>query len=369
MKKILLIYGAGAIGRGYIPWVFPPHLYAYYYVETNAALCNLLNAKKKFTTMQTKGGQYHSQEVPISHCYLLNEEKTIIKKADAIITAVGPRNIISIVESLKHTAQPIICCENDSSVPDFIASVTGNANAVFAIPDVITSNTAPPSFLKKDPLSIVTEEGICYIDRKVRHLKGNARYVGTAELEKQWKAKLYLHNTPHCIAAYLGAILLKRYLHEIMVNKRAHSIINGAMHEMKEMLIKKFRIDKNFVNWYAKKELRRFRDPLLYDPISRIAREPFRKLAPSERLIGAAQLCLSCGVIPKHIMTGIIAACHYSNPKDSDANIAYLVNSLTPRDFLKILMQLKPGEALYELLIESWPSHVATLSTLKKNES
>ena len=46
MKKTLLIYGAGAIGRGYIPWVFPPKNYDYYYVETDNNLANLLNKNK-----------------------------------------------------------------------------------------------------------------------------------------------------------------------------------------------------------------------------------------------------------------------------------------------------------------------------------
>ena len=35
MKKRLLIYGAGAIGRGYIPWLFPSKDYEFSFVESN----------------------------------------------------------------------------------------------------------------------------------------------------------------------------------------------------------------------------------------------------------------------------------------------------------------------------------------------
>lgn len=365
MSKTLLIYGAGAIGRGYIPWVFSPEEYEYYYVEINDNLRNLLNKNKKFTTFKVINQQYKNMEVPVKYCYCLNEEKKKIFEVDAIITAVGPRNILSIVENLKNTTTPIICCENDSSIPELMISITNNSNIVFAIPDVITSNTAPPELKERDPLSIVTEDGICYIDHKVAWLGGNCVYVNKDELKKQWIAKLYLHNTPHCIAAYLGYILSVTYLHESMQNKKAEKIVTGAMHEMKGVLLKKYHLKKNFVDWYANKELQRFRNTLLYDPINRVAREPFRKLAPNERLIGAAQLCVSCGIIPENILLGIMAAFCYDNPNDSDANIKYLIESLEPQDFLKIAMQLHPGEALYELLLDEWSLNLDEIKRLK----
>jgi len=366
MTKTLLIYGAGAIGRGYLPWVFSPVEYDYYYVETNDNLRNLLNKNKKFTTFKVINQEYKDMEVPVKYCYHLNEEKKKISEAEAIITAVGPRNILSITENLKNITTPVICCENDSSIPELMISITNNPNVVFAIPDVITSNIAPPELRGRDPLSIVTEEGICYIDHKVARLGGNCVYVHKDELKKQWLAKLYLHNTPHCIAAYLGSILFVTYLHESMQNKRAEKIVTGAMHEMEGVLLKKFHLENDFVEWYANKELQRFRNTLLYDPINRVAREPFRKLAPNERLIGAAQLCISCGIIPENIMLGITAAFCYDNLNDPDANIKYLIESLKPHDFLKIAMQLHPGEALYELLLDRWDSNLNELRGLKE---
>ena len=69
--------------------------------------------------------------------------------------------------------------------------ITGNQNVVFGIPDVITSNTASDKFLKEDPLSIITENGECFIDDKVSHLGGECSYISKSELDIQWKAKLY----------------------------------------------------------------------------------------------------------------------------------------------------------------------------------
>ena len=46
MKKKLLIYGAGAIGRGYLPWVFSGKHYDFYFVDVNKSLISLLKKKK-----------------------------------------------------------------------------------------------------------------------------------------------------------------------------------------------------------------------------------------------------------------------------------------------------------------------------------
>ena len=74
------------------------------------------------------------------------------------------------------------------------------------------------------------------------------------------------------------------------------------MFEMNQTITKLYNLDEDFTNWYSEKELQRFANKLLHDPISRVAREPFRKLGLNDRLIGAAQLSLSVGVLPKNLI-------------------------------------------------------------------
>jgi len=367
-KKKLLVYGAGAIGRGFLPWVFSPDEFDYFYVERNQTIRETLERDKSFITYKTSKQQdktnYETLKVPVRRCFVPGEEIESINDFSVVVTAVGPRNILSLGDSLKGTRMPVVCCENDSSIPALLESVTHNPNVVFAIPDVITSNTASDEMLQSDPLSIITEDGICYVDDHVSEIGGKASYISKKELEKQWKAKLYLHNTPHCIAAYLGSLLKVRYVHEVMNIPKAREIIAGAMREMQVVLLKKFNIKKEFVDWYADKELGRFSNSLLFDPISRVAREPFRKLAPSERLLGAAQLCMSIGVNPKYVSLGIMAAFFYNNHNDPDLNIRYLIRSIDTPDFLRIVMQLSPDQALHQLLLEQWDHNKKTLNQL-----
>jgi len=263
---------------------------------------------------------------------------------------------------------PVICCENDANLPEQMRKNTGNPNIVFAIPDVITSSTARDDLLLQDPLAVITEAGTFFADEYAAIIAGNCAYVDREELAKQWAAKLYIHNTPHCIAAYLGNILGVRYLHEAMQNPLADSIVKGAMLEMERMLEGDLKIDSAFLHFYSGKELARFRNKLLCDPIARVAREPFRKLAPNDRLIGAAQRCLANGIVPQFLMTGIMAAFCFESSDDPDFHIKYLLRSLRPEEFLRTIIRLRESESLYDLLLKNWNANMATIAELKNGQ-
>lgn len=365
-KYQLLIYGAGAIGRGYIPWVFPPQLYEYYYVESNPILRNLLQLRGSFTTHMTVDGVYQEQFVEVKGCCAPGHEQPWLKKVDAIVTAVGPRNFSQLQTSFAGLNIPILCCENDATLPERMRKWTGNNNIVFVIPDVITSSTASSELLEVDPLAIITESGECFIDSvMVPQLPGTGRYVDERDLTHQWLAKLYVHNTPHCIAAYLGSLLDLKYLHEAMEYQSIATIVEGAMNEMVDMLSARSDLSPLFLANYRDKELARFRNQLLYDPIARVAREPFRKLEPKDRLLGAAQLCLAAGVIPRFILVGIMAAFCFDRIEDPDSHITHLRRSMRPEEFLRTIFKLRESEALFILLIEQWDSILNRLENLK----
>jgi mannitol-1-phosphate 5-dehydrogenase len=365
-KKNILIYGAGAVGRGYIPWVFRPEDYDFHYVESNPSLCKTLNQQKIFTSFKTGPNGYEPLKIKIQNCFRPGEEKSIIGNMDAIVTAVGPRSFLSLRQMLTGIKIPVICCENDSSLPETMRNWTNNPNVVFAIPDVIASSTAHPDLLEQDPLSIITEAGECFIEDTAAHLPANCSYVDNSEMARQWSAKLYIHNTPHCIAAYLGSLIGAKYLHNAMENKEISITVEGAMNEMAAMLKAHNAIDENFINYYRDKELSRFRNTLLCDPIARVAREPFRKLAPNERLIGAAQLCLSVGIVPQNILVGIMAAFCFERDEDPDAHIKILRRSLAPREFLRTIFKLRESEALFLLLIAQWDDILRKIERLKR---
>lgn len=364
MKKKILIYGAGAIGRGYTPWIFPSDCYELSFVESNSELRGLLQSKKEFTSYRTKNNRYEEVTCKVKDCFDLGEEN--LEEYDGVITAVGPRKVHSLIQYLSDAQCPIVLFENDSTLAPELRRITGKDNIFFGVPDVITSNTAHKDMLENDPLSIITEDGICFVEDGAASLGGDISYVGPDEIKKQWAAKLYIHNTPHCIAAYLGSLCGKTYLHEGMSVTSIKLIVAGAMKEMSQTLSESFDLDKKFLDWYSDKELTRFSNTLLYDPILRVAREPFRKLGLHDRLIGASQLALRSGVIPRNLIIGIMSAFLYDDEDDEDFNIKILMNSLEPKNFLKLIINIHPHEALYSLIIDNWDESLDILRSLKQ---
>lgn len=345
--KTLLCIGAGAINRAFIPWVFPPDKWEYYYEDTNTTLISRLSYQGYFTTWRTHKGEYEPLMVPI--------QSGVPKSPDLIITAVGPRNFMTLSDRFMGTTTPIICCENDSRLPRRMSDITGNPNIHFAIPDVISSNTAPSRLLRHDTLSVVTEEGTMYLPSvlfKNLNKYTRAQFADVTEMKQQWMAKLYLHNTPHCITAYMGYQKNCRFIHEAIAFHTIHSSILNVMTEMQQMVTVIYHLSPDFASWYCEKEIARFTNPLLTDPISRVAREPMRKLALSDRLIGAAMLCLQCGIVPTAILQGIKAAVMYDARSDPDYHIMKLYHELSLATFVQGVLHVRTEEKLYPMLME-----------------
>jgi mannitol-1-phosphate/altronate dehydrogenase len=364
----IIIVGAGAIGRGFLPWIFGPNLYDYIFVDNNKKLVDRLNQQKKYATYRVKSNKLEQMIVPVKKAYLpSNFSPSNHPDAVAVFMSVGPRNCLAGANAIKGMNCPIILCENDPKTVGVVQNALNYNNVYFAVPDVITSNTAAPEILAEDPLSIITEDGVLFIDKRASGIKGYIDFCDELELRKQWTAKLYLHNTSHAVAAYLGALIGARYLHEAMENLEIKKIVEGSMSEMLISLKLKWDIPHSFLDWYANKEIRRFSNVLLYDPISRVAREPLRKLELEGRLIGAAQICISLGFIPENILIGITSALLFENEQDPDQNLSFMRKTLSSNVLLTYIIGLRKGEAMEIIMRERLPKIISQLESLKEN--
>jgi hypothetical protein len=301
-----LVFGAGAIGRGFLPWVFPEDCFTY--IDKAIDFDELV----AYRTFMVSGDGYEQME---NISLPLNTDDYF----DAVFVCVGQRNCLSLAPRINQVRyHALVICENDSRLVNQMKPLVENKNIYFAIPDVITSNTAPPELLAQDQLAIITERGELYLPKELWWLGGKAKYISWDDMHKEWIAKLYLHNTPHCICAYLGYEKRCTYIHEAMEYQDIADTVRGVIDECIDMTVNRYNLDRSFAMWYGEKEIRRFSNKLLYDPISRVAREPLRKLAEGERLIGAARLCIQSNLVPENIIKGIKAAMAYNNPQDPD---------------------------------------------------
>jgi mannitol-1-phosphate 5-dehydrogenase len=368
MKTKILFMGAGAIGRGYLPWALDETRHTYIFVDSNPAVVQQLNDHGGYTTYRVNGEAYESKFVSVEQAYT-PEQFRLQDHQDAVACffSVGPRNVAKASQSMVGSTMPLILCENE---PDTIATakrIVGHDAVYFAVPDVITSNTAPQHLLDQDALAITTENGVLFVEEGAQGLHGSMRMITREELLRiQWTPKLYLHNTPHCITAYLGALMGATYVHEAMAHPQAAKLVEGAMTEMLQTLKLQWDIPHGFLEWYAEKELARFRCELLFDPVARVAREPLRKLELHGRLIGAAQMCLTLGVLPQNLLKGIVGALLFEDVHDPDHHIGLMRESMDTADFNRYVLGLRHGEPLDLMLRDNMGSITTELRALSK---
>ena len=317
MTKSVLIYGAGAIGRGFLAPLLQKYNLEISFADKDEKLITELKSKKHYKAAITGSNEYEFIDVPVKDAFFQTEEKNI-EQYDLVFSCVGPANCYDLSEEFKH-ARTLISCENDLSTVKGLQELSGNRNIYFGIPDVITSNTAPPELLKQDPLMTVTERGVLVLEKGNYQLPDEILHVGCEELHMHWMCKLFIHNAPHAIVAYLGWMKGFTYIHEAMADKDINEIVVGSISEITDGVIASGFAVKEYAIYYKEKELKRFSNKLLYDKIERVAREPLRKIAKNNRLVLALRNALFNGVLPVNTAKGIKAALYYNNTSDEEA--------------------------------------------------
>lgn len=345
MRQKIAIFGAGAIGRGFIAPLFLSKDYEIDFIDSNEKLVKELNLKKKYILGVTSEEKYIFKTITFNKAYC-NKENINIKKYDIVFSCVGPDQCFANVDYYKR-AKILISCENDIETVPKLKKLTSNKNIYFGIPDVITSNTAPKKILDRDKLSIISEQGILVIEKNKIKFPKTIQIVSKEKLDSHWICKMHIHNAPHAIAAYLGYLKKYKFIHEAMNNKKINKIVVGAIKEITEGIISCKLVDKQFANFYMKKEIRRFSNKLLYDPISRVARDPLRKLAHDNRLIKAIHIALFNKTLPKNCAIGIKAALQYFNKNDEQSkHLKVMIDNFGEKYVLKKICGLQNNEPL-----------------------
>ena len=90
-------------------------------------------------------------------------------------------------------------------------------------------------------------------------------------------------------------------------------------------LIKKHGFDPEKHAAYIKKIIGRFKNPYLQDDVSRVGREPLRKLSPTDRLISPLTTAAGYGLPVDHLLVAVGAADRKSTRLNSSHLGEYLV--------------------------------------------
>ncbi len=352
-----LVIGAGAIGRGFLPWTFDNLDFDIF--DTSKELCEGIEQQGGYHSFMSKNGELLERKFLPGRC-TSNLSDLRLQEYDVAFVAVGPRNCSNLPLALSQLKCPVFSVENDPKSVEIISKAIGSNNVYFGIPDVIASSTASPENLQRDKFSLHTENGSLYLEehpsisKKLRKYLSSVSWVSIDEMKREWDAKLFLHNTPHCVAAYLGYLNKVNFLHEGFENVFIKQVVEGVIEELVLALKRNTNHNHIFLEEYAEKELGRFSDSFLYDPISRVAREPLRKLSSGGRLTGALTMCLLAGVNPINLNAGITSALNYLDPKDRDYESMLQVDKFGIANFLKYYLNISPKTIESKYIVSSF---------------
>jgi mannitol-1-phosphate 5-dehydrogenase len=174
-----------------------------------------------------------------------------------------------------------------------------------------------------------------------------------AEVER----KLFTHNLGHAALGYIGYLKGYSYVHEPFDDEYLSGIFTGALEETAQALVKMYPLDLDpGKHREILKDVRiRFSNPMIQDTVTRVARDPLRKLGPEDRLIGSARLCLAHDVFPEYIAFICGAAYCYDYPEDPAAvKLQGLIGDLGIAKTLEQVSGVDPESRLGEKIIASY---------------
>ena len=376
MKKAIQ-FGAGNIGRGFIGAVLSKAGYHVVFADVNELVVNKINEDGKYTVaiMDTECTEQVITDISAvdSRSPELAKE---IAQAQVVTTAVGlgilPRIAGALAAGIaERQAQGVteylnvIACENglraSSQLKEHVYShlteeQKAYADEYVAFPDCSVDRIVPP-IKSENPIDVVVEK---FYEWNVERasIKGDLQMEGmnlADNLIAYIERKLFTLNTGHAITAYLGKLKGHSTIADSIADEEIYTIVKAAMQESGEGLVAKYGFDHDAHFAYIDKIIGRFRNPHLQDDVTRVGREPLRKLSANDRLIKPTMTAIEHGFATPNLVLGIGAALHYNNPEDPQS--VQLQQAISENGVAKALEQfsgISADDALAAQILEAY---------------
>jgi mannitol-1-phosphate 5-dehydrogenase len=374
-------FGAGNIGRGFLAQLFYESGLEVVFVDITDAVITALNTRGAYPIQIVGPG---AETVPIEGVRAVHGRDRVrvageIALAEIVCTAVGANVLPQVAPALaagllaRHKGSGavlnILLCENLHDAANLLRTEVAehlpakDRDAVLAktgFVQAVVSRMVPVQTAAEraaDPLAIRVEA--------YKRLPVDATaIVGTlpplvglepvADFNAHVERKLYTHNCAHAILGYLGHAAGYTYGYEALRDPRIASLLRAALEETGQALISKYGFAPDEHAAHVADLLERFQNEALGDTCQRLARDPLRKLAPDDRLVGAARLCESQGIAPQALAWAIAAALRYEDPTDpGTCELQRLLHEKGREIVLRQVCGIAPNEPLAALIEEA----------------
>ncbi|WP_334324727.1 mannitol-1-phosphate 5-dehydrogenase [Gilliamella apicola] len=339
-----LHFGAGNIGRGFIGKLLSDAGVHVTFADVNEQVINEI-AKRHQYPVNVVGEQstteiVHNVDAINSSS---NEVSDYIVKVDLVTTAVGPQILARIAENMakgliarhqqaNNAPLNIIACENmvrgTSQFKQEIFKYIPHElhqwmNSHIGFVDSAVDRIVPPATSKTgDILEVTVETFSEWIVDKNQFIGDIPQIKGMEPVDNLMafvERKLFTLNTGHAITAYLGFYNNIATIRDAILVDSIRAVVQGAMQESGQVLIKRYNFDPAKHQAYIEKILTRFENPYLHDDTARVGRQPIRKLGSGDRLVKPLLGTFEYELKNSNLLIGIAAALNYRNDDDDQA--------------------------------------------------
>lgn len=379
MKKAVH-FGAGKIGRGFIAELLHDSGYEIVFVDVVDALVDLVNEKHEYSLFLI---DHNFEEKIIDHIEAFSSIKQpeqviqAICEAEVITTSVMATNLPKIAPLLAKGLKQrladskgrvtVMACENAMMGTDLLKKAmvdTGIVTETELDQIGVYPNTAVDRMVfggvhngKEgieigDAFELAVERGKL-IDPESEPIRG-AEYVDNLEMFLQ--RKIYMINCGHAISGYFGQVYGFEIVQDALRDPRLQPEIKAAVLESAAALEKKYGFaHEDLVQYMETMMLNRFLTPGVADPISRVSREPIRKISPNDRIMGPAYLCEAYGLENRHLLKGVACALRFTNPGDEQAEElqSFIAKNGVEAAIVKYT-GLKPDSRMFQVIMEEY---------------
>jgi mannitol-1-phosphate 5-dehydrogenase len=339
MKDSVVIFGAGAVGRGFIARLLAANGLTPVFVEADVQFAQRLNEVDSYIVHVTGA---EKRECSISGYKVLTpEQRGEILKALAnclfIATAVGGRNLESVARAVasgladasKQRGEPlnILLCENWPDAEKVLAEALLKAGCDKDSFACVRCSVERMVRGRENKLDLIAEGGQpFYVDSRTWIGEQGGVVCGiegltfTDNIEAIYARKLYTSNAGGAALAYLGYLSSCQFLYEALEISEIRKNLTELLNVAKQCLIESFNLDETEMERHLDELMnRRFPDRDLADTVQRVARNPLRKLGSQERLAGLAHLLRRHDFPTKPVSRVIGSALHYRDPADAES--------------------------------------------------
>jgi mannitol-1-phosphate 5-dehydrogenase len=347
VSKKAVQFGAGNIGRGFLGQLLYESGYETTFVDVQQDLIDEVNRRGEYPVRIVGENTYDVivRNVRAVHAADQDAVNAAVAQADIGGTAVGvpvlPKVAPGIAKGLdarfaQTNAPPIdfILAENLIGGGPFVRDlvreyVSGRTDEVLdakvgfveasigrMVPEMTEATRA------EDPLLICVEP---YAELPVdaKGFRGRVPDVKNLLAKDNFGAyverKLFVHNMSHAATAYLGYLRGHEYIWQAVEDPAVREKVLAALEETTEGLNKKWGVAKEELMEHGHDLLSRYANKGLGDQVSRVGKDPVRKLGPKDRLIGSAKMCHEQGVTPEYVALVAAAGMHFNPEGDPTA--------------------------------------------------